>query len=118
MLKVFVTIFAALMLIGCSSSTSGDIDAERSASRSYFHFTVVGGLPTSTEIYYCVPLSASGGHCEMYRVIEPIVDIDSYDEIVIGGTGPHGSGEFLTRIVLDEKDIKRYTDTYFIIRGL
>lgn len=116
MLKVFVTVLAALLLFSCSSTT-GVTDADRETSKSYYRFRITESNPTSSQVYYVWPENQIWGNYSVYRVIEPIVDIDSYEEIIIDGLGPDGQGRYRMRVVIDQEQIEEYTWVYFLVAG-
>ena len=118
MLKLVVSLLAALMLCSCSTGVMQDAAASREVSKSYFRFTVAGEEATSTNIYYVFPQNQTWGNYSVFRVIEPIVDIDSYSEYTIEGTGPDGNGRFRMRVVIDQEQIKSYSSTYFLVSGI
>ncbi|MCB1219046.1 MAG: hypothetical protein H7A35_06640 [Planctomycetales bacterium] len=118
MLKVIVTICAALLLFGCSSSTSDTLDATRESSKAYYRFHVVDSEPTASNIYYTFPENQTWGSFSVYRVIEPIEDIDCYDEFVIEGKGPDGNGRFVMRVVTDQEQIAEYSWDFFLVSGM
>ncbi|MEZ5337122.1 MAG: hypothetical protein R3F46_02565 [bacterium] len=118
MLKIIVTICAALLLFGCSGSSPESQDLSREASRAYYNFRVINSEPTASNIYYVMPQDQTWGSYSVFRVIEPIVDIDSYEEIVIEGNGPDGCGRFRMRIVSDQEQIESYTWDFFLVSAL
>ena len=117
MLRIVLTVFAALLLCSCSSSSTQD-SVVRESSKSYFRFSISKSEPTSSNIYYVFPTNQTWGSYSVYRVIEPIVDIDSYSEHTIEGTGPDGSGLFMMRIVTDQEQIESYTQIFFLVSGI
>ncbi len=117
MLKIVVTVCTALLLFSCSASSPQGSDAAREASRSYYRFHVTDSDPTASQIYYVWSENEIWGNYKVFRVIEPIVDIDNYDEYVIDGRGPDGSGRYRMRVVLDQEQIEEYTWTYFLVTG-
>ncbi|MCB1217894.1 hypothetical protein KDL44_10900 [bacterium] len=93
-------------------------EPSRDASRAFYHFRAISAEPTSSNVYYVWPENQTWGSYSVFRVIEPIVDIDSYDEIVIEGCGPDGDGRFRMRIVTDQEQIESYSWDYFLVSGL
>jgi hypothetical protein len=117
MLKLFAAIGVLLMFCSCSGGSVHDQAITREINRTFYRFQVTRNDATSSNVYYVWPENQTWGNYTVFRVIEPIVDIDSYSEHIIEGSGPDGGGRYRMRIVENQELIESYTSIYFLVSG-
>lgn len=117
MLKLTIAICAVLILCSCSGGSVQEHSYSREISKTFYRFHISRDDPTSSNVYYVWSENQTYGNYSVFRVIEPIVDIDSYSEYIIEGSGPDGGGRYRMRIVSDQEKIKSYSSDYFLVSG-